>query len=130
MSKRAFGSLLIGILVGLAVGLYIGWVQFPVSYTNSSLAALAPGYQEEYTVMIAEGYQYDGDVAGAVSRLEPLGKENVFDFIQDLTERYISQSNVPAIPPMVALSEAVGRLTPIMDVYRQTPVPSSNESNP
>jgi hypothetical protein len=53
-----------------------------------------------------------------------LGKANVFDYIQDLTERYISQSNVPAISPMVALAEAVGRLTPIMEVYRTTPVPT------
>ena len=30
----------------------------------------------------------------------------MFDYIQDLTERYISQSNVPAISPMVALAEA------------------------
>lgn len=127
MTKRHVGSLLMGVLSGLAVGLFLGWQQFPVEYTNSALSDLAPRYQEEYTVMVAEGYQYDHDLAGALERLEPLGKENVFDYIQDLTERYISQSNVPAIPPMVALAEAVGRLTPAMEIYRSTPVPASNQ---
>lgn len=124
MTKRYIGSLLIGVLAGIAIGVYIGWEQFPVEYTNSSMAALAPRYQDEYTVMVAEGYQVDRDVQGALTRLQPLGKANVFDYIQDLTERYISQSNVPAISPMVALAEAVGRLTPIMEVYRTTPVPT------
>ncbi len=124
MSRRHFGSLLIGVLIGLAVGVYLGWEQFPVEYTNSSLEALAPAYQEEYTVMVADGYLYDRDEVAAVNRLQPLNKSNVFDFVQDLTERYISQSNVPNIPSLVALSEAFGRLTPIMEIYRQTPVPT------
>jgi hypothetical protein len=124
MTKRYVGSLLIGIIVGLAIGVYLGWVQFPVEYTNSSLAALAPRHQEEYTVMVAEGYQYDRDVNAAIDRLQPLGKDNVFDYVQDLTERYILQSNVPDITKMVALAEALGRLTPIMEVYRLTPVPT------
>ena len=124
MTKRYVGSLLIGIVVGLAVGVYLGWEQFPVEYTNSSLAALAPRYQQEYTVMVAEGYQVDRDVNAALTRLQALGKDNTFDYVQDLTEQYISQSNVPAIPVMVALAEVMGRLTPVMEIYRLTPVPS------
>lgn len=125
MAKRYIGSLLIGVLIGVMLGVFLGWEQFPVEYTNSSLSALAPQFQEEYTVMVAEGYQYDGDVNAALERLRPLQKDNVFDYIQDLTERYISQSNVPAISTMVALSEAIGRLTPAMEIYRSTPVPVS-----
>lgn len=128
MTRRHFGSLLIGVLIGLAFGVYLGWEQFPVEYTNSSLEALAPGFQEEYTVMVADGYLYDRDEAAAVARLQPLNKGNVFDYVQDLTERFISQSNVPYIPSLVALSEAFGRLTPIMDIYRQTPVPTAQST--
>lgn len=124
MTRRHIGSLLIGVLIGLAMGVYLGWQQFPVEYTNSSIEALAPAYQEDYTVMVAEGYLYDQDVAVALNRLQPLGKENIFNYVQDLTERYISQSNFPAIPAMVALAEAMGRLTPVMEIYRLTPVPS------
>lgn len=125
--KRTIGSLLIGLLAGIAIGVYAGWEQFPVEYTNSSLAALAPWFQDEYTVMVAEGYQVDGDVNAALTRLQSLNKENVFDYVQNLTERYISQSNVPNITPMVALAEAMGRLTPVMEIYRSTPAPGPGE---
>jgi len=124
MRQRYLGSLLIGILVGLAAGMFLGWEQFPVEYTNSSMSNLAPRYQEDYTVMVAEGYVQERDVNGALTRLQPLGKENIFDYIQDLTERLISQSKVPFISPMVALAEAIGRLTPAMEIYRLTPVPT------
>jgi hypothetical protein len=126
MTRRYVGSLLIGVLIGLAVGVFLGWEQFPVEYTNSAMSALAPRYQEDYTVMVAEGYLYDQDINGALTRLQPLGKENIFDYIQDLTERLISQSKVSAIPPMVALAEGVGRLTPAMEIYRLTPVPTQS----
>ncbi len=126
MTRRYTGSLLIGVLIGLVVGVFLGWEQFPVEYTNSSMSALAPRYQEDFTVMVAEGYLYDQDINGALTRLQPLGKENIFNYIQDLTERLISQSKVSAIPPMVAIAEAVGRLTPAMEIYRLTPVPTQS----
>ncbi|MBI5960568.1 MAG: hypothetical protein HY866_17650 [Chloroflexi bacterium] len=121
MTKRYVGSLLIGVLIGLTIGVFLGWEQFPVEYKNSTISALSSQHQEEYTVMIAEGYQYDRDINAALARLQPLNQENVFDYIQNLTERYIAQSNVPFIPVMVALAEAVGRLTPVMEIYRSTP---------
>lgn len=124
MSKRTLGSLLVGVLIGLAGGIYLGWVQFPVEYTNSSMQALAPRYQEEYTIMVSEGYLVDRDVNAALQRLAPLEKQNTPGYIQDLTERYISQSNFPAIPSMVALAEAMGRLTPLMEVYRVPVAPT------
>lgn len=124
MTKRYIGSLLVGVLIGVMLGMFLGWEQFPVEYTNSSLSALAPQFEEEYTVMVAEGYQYDRDINAALERLRPLQKDNIFDYIQDLTERYISQSNVPAISTMVALAEGVGRLTPVMEIYRSTPAPT------
>lgn len=127
MSKQTLGSLLIGVLLGVALGVYLGWVQFPVEYTNSSMQALAPRYQDEYTVMVAEGYLVDRDVEAALQRLAALNKANIPAYVQDLTERYISQSNFPAIPSMVALAEALGRLTPLMEIYRvpigPTPTP-------
>jgi hypothetical protein len=126
-TKRYVGSLLVGVLIGLSFGVFLGWGPFPVEYKNSSLEALAPRDQEEYTVMVAEGYQYDPDINVALARLQPLGKENTINYLRDLTERYISQSNVPAIPPLVALVEVLlgpENLPPVMDLYRTTPVPT------
>ena len=134
MSKRYVGSLLIGVLIGLATGVFLGWGPFPVEYTNSNLSDLAPRFQEEYTVMVAEGYQYDQDVNAALSRLRPLNKENSIDYVVDLTERYISQSNLSDIPVMVALVEAfIGpeNMPSVMRLYRPTPVPTlANPTSP
>ncbi|MGQ9849189.1 MAG: hypothetical protein ACUVSU_03975 [Aggregatilineaceae bacterium] len=98
-----------------------------MEYRNSPLAALAPRYQEEYTLMVAEGYQYDRDIEAALERLRPLGKPNTIAYVIELTERYISQSNIPAIPIMVALVEALigpDNLPAIMQLYRPTPTPT------
>mgnify|MGYP001317738385 CR=1 FL=1 len=127
MAKRRIGSLLVGLLVGLSTGVFLGWGPFPVEYRNSPLAALAPRYQEEYTLMVAEGYQVDRDIEAALERLRPLGKPNTIDYVIELTERYISQSNIPAIPVMVALVEALigpENLPAIMQLYRPTPTPA------
>lgn len=127
MAKRRIGSLLIGLLAGLSTGVFLGWGPFPVEYRNSPLAALAPRYQEEYTLMVAEGYQYDRDIEAALERLRPLGKPNTIAYVTELTERYISQSNIPAIPLMVALVEALigpDNLPAIMQLYRPTPTPT------
>lgn len=127
MAKRRIGSLLIGLLAGLSTGVFLGWGPFPVEYRNSPLAALAPRYQEEYTLMVAEGYQYDRDIEAALERLRPLGKPNTIAYVTELTERYISQSNIPAIPIMVALVEALigpDNLPAIMQLYRPTPTPT------
>ena len=120
-------SLLIGLAVGLGLGLYLGWVQFPVEFVNSPITELAPRYKDEYTVMIAAGYAADQDLVGAVERLRVLGVENIPAYVQETTERYITNSrNVDDIRYLVILAEGMDRLTPIMEPYRQVSVPVQN----
>ena len=117
-------SLLIGLAIGIGLGLYLGWVQFPVEYVNSPITDMAPRYKDEYTVMIATGYAADGDLVGAVERLRVLGVENIPAYVQETTERYITNSrNVDDIRYLVILAEGLDRLTPIMEPYRQVNVP-------
>lgn len=124
---RLIISLLIGLAVGLGLGLYLGWVQFPVEFVNSPMTDLAPRYKDEYTVMIATGYAADGDLVGAVERLRVLGVENIPAYVQETTERYITNSrNVDDIQYLVILAEGMDRLTPIMEPYRQVSVPVQN----
>src|SRR5262245_31720191 len=85
-------SLLFGLVAGLVIGLYLGWVQFPVEYVDSPAASLARRHQDDYTIMIAAGYLSDRDASGAVQRLALLGVENVPAYVQDVTERYITDS--------------------------------------
>ncbi len=112
-------SLLLGLVAGIGLGLYIGWVQAPVQYIDSPLSMLDQPHRDEYTVMIAYGYTADGDLTGAVERLRRLQVASVPDYVQALTERYISQGrSVADIRRLVALAEAMGRLTPLMEAYR------------
>lgn len=116
---RIVVSLLIGLAAGIGLGLYIGWVQAPVEYVDSPLSMLDQPHRDDYTVMIAYGYAVDGDLTGAVERLRRLQVASVPDYVQALTERYISQGrNVADIRRLVALAEAMGRLTPLMEAYR------------
>ena len=119
-------SLFVALIVGALLGLYLGWVQFPVKYTDSGAARLAQRFKDEYTVMVANAYLDDSDLTGALERMRFLGVENVPAYIQDTTERYITNSsNVTDIRALVALSSGLGRLTPIMQPYQiLTPVPS------
>mgnify|MGYP001146132954 CR=1 FL=1 len=122
--KRFFLSLLIALIIGVLLGLYLGWVQFPVEYIDSPASVLDQPYQDEYTVMIAAGYSADQDLTGALTRLRVLDVENVPTYVQEVTERYISNSqSVDEIRVLVTLAEGLGRLTPIMEPYRRVTVP-------
>ncbi len=112
-------SFIVGSVLGAAIGLYLGWVQFPVEYLNSPASELDQRYKDQYTVLVAGGYVQDRDATGAVERLRVLGLENVPVYVQEITERYITSSrDINAIYQLVALSEGLGRLTPIMEPYR------------
>ena len=96
-------SFIAALIIGALLGLYLGWVQFPVKYTDSSAERLAQRYKDEYTVMVANAYLDDSDLTGALERMRLLGVENVPAYIQDTTERYITNSsNVSDIRALVA----------------------------
>ncbi len=116
---RVFLSTVIGVVAGIALGIGLGW-GFPAEYNESSLSELSQGHRDNYTVMIAAGYLNDGDITGALERLQRLGVENVPVYVQDTTERYITTSReLQDIQRLVALSEGFGRLTPLMDTFCQ-----------
>jgi hypothetical protein len=121
---RLLASLFAGLVLGLGLGLYLGWVQFPVEYIDSPATSLSQRYRDEYTVMIAGGYMVDRDLTGVVQRLRVLGIENAPEHIQEVAERYITNSrDVDDVRPLVALAEGLGRLTPMMEPYRAVTVP-------
>ncbi|MAU10273.1 MAG: hypothetical protein CL607_10660 [Anaerolineaceae bacterium] len=116
--QRFFISTVIGVAIGLVAGLFIGWTVAPIEYVNSPMTSLSIRHQQEYTVMVAEGYLVDGDVLGAVERLRVLGMSNVPLYVQEVTETYISNSrDLDDIQKLVALAAGLGRLTPVMEPY-------------
>jgi hypothetical protein len=111
-------SLLLGTAIGLGLGLFYGWVLDPTEYVNSPMSDLSRQYQEEYTVMIASGFARDRDVDGAIDRLRRLGVDNVPAYVQEITERFITNSrDIDDIRLLVGLSEGLGRLTPPMERF-------------
>lgn len=123
---RGLLSLLVGIVIGIGFGLYLGWVQFPTEYVNSPARALAQPYKDDYTVMVAGGYLYDQDPLGAIERLRVLGEENVPEYVQRVTERFITNSrDLCEIQYLIALAEGLGRTSPVFDQFRAVTLPGS-----
>jgi hypothetical protein len=117
---RFFGSLLVALIIGAGIGLYLGWAAFPAQTDAAGAAALARRHQDEYTAMIAAGYQVDGDLIAVAERLRVIGVTDVPSFVQTTAERAIDNSiDLESIRDLVALSEALGRLTPVMEAYRR-----------
>ncbi|MCZ7543653.1 MAG: hypothetical protein M5R40_09015 [Anaerolineae bacterium] len=120
--RRLLLSILVGALLGVLAGFLLGWVIAPVQYVDSPLDLLARPFKETYTVMVAAAFRQDRDLDLVRERLQPLAIDNIPSWVQDVTERYISQGrNVNDITDLVALAEAFGRLTPIMEPYRLQP---------
>jgi len=116
--RRFLTSLLLGLIIGGLIGLYFGWVQFPVEYVDSPMEDLELRAKDDYTVMIAASYQFDQDGLGAVERLQLLGVDNVPEYVQSTTERFITNSrDLSDIRLLVNLSNGLGRMTPIMEPF-------------
>ncbi len=117
-------SLLVTLVIGAGIGLYLGWVQFPLQSVDRPASALSSIYRDEYVVLVAAGYTRDQDLNGVLDRLRVLRVENAPQLVQEVTERYITSSrDITEIRYLVTLSESLGRLTPIMQPYRNVSVP-------
>jgi len=115
-------SLVWGILLGIGLGLVIGWLVWPVSYYNTDLYDLHPGYQDEYVVMVGAFYALEGDVSAARQWLASLSPPDTpvspEAILVDVTERYIARGeNSTDIGYLVNLAEALGNVTTPMQPY-------------
>lgn len=126
--RRFLGSMLVTMILGISLGVYLGWEQFPVEYQNSAMCQLSQAHREEYTLIVARGYQADRDTNAAIRRLLPLNADNspaclnddVDDqidnipvWVQEVTERYLTRGeDLRDICDLAALSAAFGRQIP------------------
>ena len=129
--RRLIISGLIGLLIGAGIGLTLGWLVLPVQVVDSPMRDLSPRFKDDFTVMVATGYLVDRDIKAAAERLAPLGVSNLFTYVRDVTERYISQGGSGReadIRSLVELSCALGYCTPPMEPFRlpePSPTPGS-----
>lgn len=117
--RRFLRSLIFGLSVGAVFGLYFGWLRFPSDYRSSEMSALEQRYKDDYTIMVAAGYAYDGDAAAAIERLERLGVEDAADYARQTAERVIvaSSRSLSDIRLLIGLADGLGRLTPMMKPF-------------
>ncbi len=123
MNKRVL-LLFLGIAAGIGLGLLIGWLLWPVRYTNTSLDQLHPAYKEEYIRMVALAYQVDGDLSLAREQLAELNPTEPHVPLVTLTEKLIERRVASrVILPLVHLSNDLNVLTPSMEPYLQESEP-------
>lgn len=117
--RRFPRSLILGLFIGAVFGLYFGWLRFPSEYRSSEMSELEQRYKDDYTIMTAAGYAYDGDGAAAVERLERLGVEDAAEYVQHTAERVIiaSSRSLSDIRLLIGLADGLGRLTPMMKPF-------------
>jgi hypothetical protein len=127
--RRAALSLVIGLAAGILLGLMVGYVISPLQIVDNPMQNLSPRYKDEYTVMVAAGYRVDRDLQTAINRLAALNVPNVFQYVRDVTERYISQQGTGAqndIRVLVNLSCDLGYCSEAMQPFRIPPSASGS----
>lgn len=132
-------ALLAGLGVGLAVALYVAWMVWPVEYAESDPANLEPAQREGYLILIAEGYDHDGDLEKARRRLAHVARagEDPIGILAALTQKYLDEGlDLRTLRKLVRLTHALGASTEEMLVYlpadkptpTRTPTPAPQPS--
>ena len=115
---RGIVWIILGLLFGAGVGLFLGWVAWPVEFTEADPTILEESYQRDYTVMIASTYALDGDLAAARQRLARLGKADSNAWLLDQVVAHILENeDETEIRHLVLLARDLGLSSPAMTPY-------------
>jgi hypothetical protein len=115
---KSIGIVLLGLLFGAGLGLFLGWVAWPVEFTEADPTILEESYQRDYTVMIASTYALDGDLAAARQRLARLGKADSNAWLLDQVVAHILENeDETEIRHLVLLARDLGLSSPAMTPY-------------
>ena len=108
----------LGVILGMAAGLLLGWVVWPIEFTEADPTVLEDSYQHDYTVMIATAYSLDGDLNGARQRLNSLGKQDANAWLLSVTvDHILNQANENEIRYLVRLASDLGLYSPAMEPF-------------
>jgi hypothetical protein len=104
------------ILVGIALGVVYGWVVNPVQYSQTGLHTLRIDYKTDFVLMIAELYQAEGDLVGALARLSYLGEGSPVVSMQEATAYAEEHNYAPSdLESMQTLFAEIERLLPHLE---------------
>jgi hypothetical protein len=116
--RRVLLLALVGLAAGAALGLLVGWVLWPVQYTNTAPAQLRQDYRDDYILMVATAYQVEGDLEAARARLALLDPDRPARPVVELAERLIAEGGrLGDIAALAHLADALGEATSPMAPY-------------
>ena len=108
----------IGLIIGVGVGLFLGWVAWPIEFSEADPAVMEEQYQEDYTLMIAAAYSEDKDLANARQRLNSLAKDDMGRWVLGIAVDHILNSeDGEEILRLVKLTNDLGQYSPILEPY-------------
>jgi len=115
---RPIGMIGLGLALGVALGLYLGWVVWPIEFTNADPTLLPEADKGDYALMIAGNFAQDGDLNAAKARLATLGLPDPKAWFLGLTVDAILEGT-PAtdVKQLVKLADALELYSPVMDPY-------------
>lgn len=114
---RWVGWIAAGVILGAAVGLYVGWVVWPVEYSEANPAVLQEGYRQDYLLMIATVYADNGDLALAESRLDGMGENGRFLLLDTLLTMIVREAPEADLVRLARLARDVGLTSPAVERY-------------
>ncbi len=119
---RSITWISLGALVGIGLGLLVGWVVWPLEYSEADPSILEVGYQRDYTLMIASAYSLDRDLDLARSRLRSLDLDEPNKWLLTVTVDHILEGeNAIVSQHLVDLASVLGLYSPVMDPYYPQP---------
>jgi hypothetical protein len=108
----------VGLILGVGTGLILGWVVWPIEFTEADPTVLEDSYRRDYTVMIAAAYSVDEDLNVARHRLHSLGKVDGNAWLLSVTVDYIlAEGDETEIRHLVRLADDLGLYSPAMEPF-------------
>jgi hypothetical protein len=99
----------IAFLVGLLFGwLVIGWLVWPVEWTNAQPADLRPDLRYEYVAMVAESYGQTGNLEQARTRLAGWDETTLARDLSEAQGVLVARNNIATAQRLQELSVALG----------------------
>jgi hypothetical protein len=121
--KQPRVAAIVGVFLGLSLGLLIGWVAWPVSYTDAVPEILSQQYQEEYLRMAIDSYGVRQDVDLAEQRWKNIG-ENALPLFVAISQNPGNQDIGAILGFKAAVESRLGSITNPLDVT-PTPTPTT-----
>jgi hypothetical protein len=124
---RVIAWLAIGALIGIAFGFLVGWVIWPIEFTEADPTVLEETYQTDYTIMIAAAYELDQDLNLAQRRLASLGAGDAEAWLLTVTvDHILDDGQESEIRQLVRLADHLGLRSPLMAPYLADPEPGND----